>query len=122
MGAHLNNPIAVLHAPPRVTPEYSFSAQIGSAIVPNEASVKLIESMIELAEAEGRPAPQVTLNIDQQGYIVFVIPMVAKHTLLALDPSKVPWCTWRGPLLARIPMAEMVSRYEAAMAKEGEKA
>jgi hypothetical protein len=120
MGQHKDNPVAVLHSAPR-SPEYQFGHQINGATVPNEQTENVIADMVALAESEGRPPPTVQLNVDQQDYIIFIVPMVSKKSLVALDPNKVPWATWRGPVLARIPMAEMVRRYEDLIAKEAVK-
>lgn len=122
MGAHKNNPIAQLHAAP-LTPNYMFGAGLESMVIPNEETAAEIQRMLEAEVAAGRDPRLLKIDItnEQKDFAVVLGLRAAKESLVTLRPEQIPWVTWKGPIIFRCPLVDMIGKYEQHMAGEREK-
>lgn len=116
MGAHKNNPVALIHAAPRPIEspfQYSYGFQV--AIEPNKVKMAEITAMLDKAKADGKTPDQIDLNIpispDEQDYVVYHEIQQARPSLLT---RQMPVAKIRGPEHFRMPLREVLDRSQMA--------
>ena len=112
MGAHKNNPVALIHAAPRpIESPFQYSYGFQAAIEPNKVKMAEITAMLDKAKADGVDPKDINLNIpltpDDQDYVVYHQIMQGRPSLLT---RQVPTARIRGPEHFRMPLREVLDR------------